>query len=56
MTGHLAALRKAHRDLNRAIDTTRAIARQEEVKQLKKRRLLLRDRIAHLRVDRPKPA
>ncbi|GAB5347955.1 YdcH family protein [Alteriqipengyuania sp. 357] len=47
MQGHIDKLRQAHRDLNRAIDTTRAAARQEDVKQLKKMRLALKDRIAN---------
>ena len=48
MQSHLDKLRKAHRDLNRAIDTTRAPGRQEDVKQLKKKRLPLKDRIADI--------
>ena len=40
MQSHLDKLRKAHRDLNRAIDTTRAPGRQEDVKQLN--RLMVR--------------
>ena len=48
MQSHLDKLRKAHRDLNRAIDTTRAPGRQEDVKQLKKKRLALQDRIADI--------
>ena len=47
MQGHLDKLRREHRDLNRAIDTTRAPGRQEDVKQLKKMRLALKDRIAN---------
>jgi len=46
MQGHIDKLRQQHRDLNRAIDTTRAASRQEDVKQLKKLRLALKDRIA----------
>jgi uncharacterized protein YdcH (DUF465 family) len=48
MQGHLDKLRQAHRDLNRTIDTTRAPARQEDVKRLKKLRLQLKDRIADI--------
>ena len=41
-------LRQRHRALARLIDTTRALARQEEVKRLKRLRLRLKDRIAAL--------
>ncbi|MEL7720939.1 DUF465 domain-containing protein [Citromicrobium bathyomarinum] len=41
-------LRQRHRALDRLIDTTRALARQEEVKRLKRLRLRLKDRIAAL--------
>ena len=48
MQGHIDKLRQQHRDLNRAIDTTRAPGRQEDVKRLKKLRLALKDRIADI--------
>ncbi|MEL7832215.1 DUF465 domain-containing protein [Citromicrobium bathyomarinum] len=41
-------LRQRHRALDRLIDTTRALARQKEVKRLKRLRLRLKDRIAAL--------
>jgi|TARA_R100000049_G_C1947260_1_gene92917 hypothetical protein len=41
-------LRQRHRALDRLIDTTRALARQEDVKRLKRLRLRLKDRIAAL--------
>ena len=41
-------LRQRPRALDRLIDTTRALARQEEVKRLKRLRLRLKDRIAAL--------
>mgnify|MGYP001322244680 CR=1 FL=1 len=46
MQGHLDKLRRMHRDLNREIDTTRAPARQDDVKRLKKLRLMIKDRVA----------
>ena len=44
----LENLRKQHRMLDRLIDTTKALTRYEEVKELKRRRLQLKDRIARL--------
>ena len=41
-------LRQRPLALDRLIDTTRALARQEEVKRLKRLRLRLKDRIAAL--------
>lgn len=46
MHPHLEKLRLTHRRLDRAIDTMRSPARQEDRKQLKKLRLLVKDRIA----------
>jgi uncharacterized protein YdcH (DUF465 family) len=44
----LERLRKEHRRLNRLIDTCRAAARQDEMKELKRWRLKLKDRITQL--------
>ena len=44
----LENLRKRHRALDRLIDTTKALARQGDLAQLKRQRLQLRDRIAQL--------
>ena len=52
MQSHLEKLRRTHRSLNRAIDTMRAPGRQEDVKRLKKLRLLVKDRIAALSTRR----
>lgn len=46
MKNHLDKLRQTHRNLNRAVDTMRAPARQDDAKRLKKLRLLVKDRIA----------
>ena len=48
MRGHLEKLRQRHRRIDRLIDTTKALGRQEEVKTLKRIRLRLKDRIAGL--------
>ena len=48
MQSHLDKLRQTHRRLDRAIDTMRAPARQEDRKRMKKMRLLVKDRIAAL--------
>ncbi|MBB3033296.1 YdcH family protein [Alteriqipengyuania lutimaris] len=48
MHSHLDKLRHTHRRLDRAIDTMRAPARQEDRKRLKKMRLFVKDRIAAL--------
>ena len=45
---HLETLRNRHRMLDRLIDTTKSLARQGELAQLKRQRLRLRDRIAQL--------
>tara|TARA_A100001391_G_scaffold83275_1_gene54477 strand:- start:19483 stop:19758 length:276 start_codon:yes stop_codon:yes gene_type:complete len=45
---HLKNLLARHRALDRLIDTTKAVARQAELKQLKLQRLRLKDRIAQL--------
>lgn len=52
MQNHLDKLRHTHRSLNRAIDTMRAPARQEDVKRLKKLRLMVKDRIAAVSTPR----
>lgn len=49
MKQHLERLLHEHRRLNRLIDTCRNVARQEEMKALKKLRLRLKDQIARLR-------
>ena len=48
MQNHLEKLRQTHRSLNRAVDTMRAPAREDDAKRLKKLRLLAKDRIASL--------
>lgn len=48
MKTHLDRLLHEHRRLNRLIDTCRNIARQEEMKSLKKLRLRIKDQIARL--------
>ena len=44
----LETLRKRHRALDRLIGTTKALARQTDLAQLKRERLRLKDRIAQL--------
>lgn len=48
MHATLERLRNEHRRLNRLIDTCRAAARQDEMKELKRWRLRLKDRITQL--------
>lgn len=49
MCAYIDTLTKRHRDLDRLIDTSRAASRQEELKQFKRERLRLKDRITALR-------
>lgn len=48
MSAHMTRLRAHHRRLDRLIDTTKNLGRQEELKGLKRMRLKLKDRIAKL--------
>ena len=54
---HLIELRMAHADLDQLIDLAGAQATLDELalKRLKKRRLLLRDQIAHLEAELDPP-
>ncbi len=51
MNPHIERLKSEHRSLNRAIDTCRSPARQDEMKALKSLRLRIKDRIAKLQSD-----
>lgn len=53
MTSLVERLRKRHKTLDRLIDTSRSPTKQEDIKVLKRRRLLLRDRIARLQRHYP---
>lgn len=46
MKNYLTELVKRHRKLNRLIDNCRAVGRQQEMKQLKRIRLKIKDKIA----------
>ena len=48
LKSRLESLRRRHRVLDRMIDTTKALSRQEDLKRLKRQRLRLKDRIALL--------
>ncbi len=48
MKSYLDRLQHEHRRLDRLIDTCRSAARDAEMKALKRLRLKIRDRIAHL--------
>ncbi|GAA4052586.1 DUF465 domain-containing protein [Parerythrobacter jejuensis] len=48
MSNHLDRLRRRHRRLDRLIDTTKALGKQDDLKTLKRIRLNLKDRIARL--------
>ncbi len=48
MNPHIERLKSEHRRLNRMIDTCRSVARQGEMKALKRLRLRIKDRIASL--------
>lgn len=52
MRNHLERLIRYHRHLNRLIDNCRAAGRQEELKSLKRLRLMLKDRIYAIRRQR----
>ncbi|WP_324262561.1 YdcH family protein [Altererythrobacter sp. H2] len=49
MTGYLDRLVRRHRRLDRMIDTSKAVGKQEELKVLKRLRLRLKDRIEEIR-------
>ena len=48
MNRYLDRLQQEHRRLNRLIDNCRSVARQSEMKSLKRLRLEIKDRIAQL--------
>jgi len=48
MKNHLEKLRLRHRRIDRLIDTSKALGKQEEIKVLKRIRLRLKDQIAAL--------
>jgi len=48
MKNHLEKLRLRHRRIDRLIDTSKAVGKQEEIKVLKRIRLRLKDQIAAL--------
>jgi len=48
MKNHLDKLRLRHRRIDRLIDTSKAVGKQEEIKVLKRIRLRLKDQIAAL--------
>ncbi|MFN4112468.1 MAG: hypothetical protein ACK4GD_00845 [Sphingomonadaceae bacterium] len=49
MTTHLDRLIRRHRRLDRLIDTSKSVGKQEETKVLKRLRLRLKDRIEEIR-------
>ncbi|WP_417613548.1 YdcH family protein [Parasphingorhabdus sp.] len=49
MKNYLETLQREHRRLNRLIDNCKSAARQQELKQLKRVRLQIKDRIAATR-------
>lgn len=49
MTGYLDRLVRRHRRLDRMIDTSKAVGKQEELKVLKRLRLRMKDRIEEIR-------
>lgn len=49
MKNYLETLQRKHRRLNRLIDNCKSAARQQEMKQLKRIRLHIKDRIAATR-------
>ena len=48
MNHHLEDLKKRHRRLNRLIDTCKSAGRELEMKQLKRIRLRLKDKISNM--------
>jgi uncharacterized protein YdcH (DUF465 family) len=48
MDRYLDRLKQEHRRLNRLIDNCRSVARQNEMKAIKRLRLRIKDRIAQL--------
>lgn len=52
MSAHFDQLRRRHRRLDRLIDTSKALGKQEELKTLKRLRLRLKDRIAAFKASR----
>jgi len=48
MKNHLEKLRLRHRRIDRLIDTSKALGKQEEIKVLKRIRLRLKDQIVAL--------
>lgn len=48
MDNHLEELKKRHRRLNRLIDTCKSGGREQEMKQLKRIRLKLKDTISDM--------
>ncbi len=48
MKNYLEKLRQRHRRIDRLIDTSKAAGKQAEIKNLKRIRLQLKDRIAEL--------
>lgn len=56
MKHHIEELRKRHQRLDRLIDTCRSAGREHEIKQLKRIRLSLKDKITNmLRRQEPTP-
>lgn len=45
MTSYFDRLQREHRKLNRLIDTSRAASRQPELKDLKRIRLMIKDKL-----------
>lgn len=50
MKNHFEKLRSQHRKLNRMIDNSKSFGKQEEVKQLKRLRLVMKDKIAQMKM------
>lgn len=52
MKNHFEKLREQHRKLNRMIDSSKSFGKQEEVKQLKRLRLGIKDRLTQMKNSR----
>lgn len=52
MKNHFEKLREQHRKLNRMIDSSKSFGKQEEVKQLKRLRLGIKDRLTQMKNGR----
>lgn len=49
MKNHIDKLKASHRRLNRMIDNSKSLGRQEEMKSLKRMRLQIKDKLAFMR-------